>query len=146
MMRANAWFLRRKAGTRRGGTRRAWRRPVRMARLGWVTARPTFASDWAVPRRGTRSMGTTSSGISAGEPEAGEDLAAVNAVRPRRKRFEAPFAQDEPVNGVLQDPPDDVFPDPVPAVRIHLVEQVVAYARRRNLDDQLGRAVYITVA
>ena len=43
------------------------------------------------------------------EPEAGEDLAAEDAVGPRLEALVLPSSQDEPVDRAVEDPPDDVF-------------------------------------
>src|SRR5439155_14537196 len=60
------------------------------------------------------------------QPEAGEDLTSVNAVRAEGQRLVAPVSQHKPVDGSLSYPPDDVFADAAAAVDVALAPEIVA--------------------
>ncbi len=74
------------------------------------------------------------------KPEAGENLRAIDAVRPRRQVFKAIVAADEPVDLVGVELHYDIFLDPGPLVIGLLRAQVVGAARAGDLDEQLRSA------
>jgi hypothetical protein len=79
------------------------------------------------------------------EPQAGEDFAADDPVRARRKPVVLPLAQDEIVDRPILRPPDHVLPHPISTIDIQLLMQVIADAAGRDLGDQLWRAGNIIV-
>ena len=74
------------------------------------------------------------------EPEAGENLRAIDAVGTRRQVLEAIVAADEPVDLVGVELDNDIFLNPGPLVIGLLRTQVEGAARAGDLNDQLGCA------
>src|SRR5262249_20650356 len=67
------------------------------------------------------------------EPEAWEDGAAEPAVGIRSEPFKGLVAQDEPIDDLVEDAPDDVFADLVPAIDLEFRAQVEAHAAGGDL-------------
>ena len=79
------------------------------------------------------------------EPQPREDLAPVEARRVPGQGLVHPLPQDEPVDLTIQHPPDHVLAHPVAAEGVLLDPEVVAGARRRDLDHQLGSPFDVVV-
>ena len=62
------------------------------------------------------------------QPEAGKLDTAEDAVSRRRHRLESAVAIHEPVDLAIEDPPDEILADVVPAVDVQLLSQVVTGA------------------
>src|SRR5262249_23607224 len=80
-----------------------------------------------------------------GEPKAGEHRTAEDAVGRRRQGPEPPVAVNEPVDLSIEDPPDDILADPVAAIDVQLLPQVIADAAGRDLRDQFGSPFDVVV-
>src|SRR5208337_11909 len=74
------------------------------------------------------------------EPEAGENLRAIDAVGTRRQVLKAIVAADEPVDQVGVELHNDIFLHPSPLVIGLLRAQVEGAARAGDLNDQLRSA------
>ena len=78
------------------------------------------------------------------EPEAGKDLAAVEAGVVERQTNEFAFPQYEPIDLPIEHAPDDVLPYAIAAINVELGVQVVAGTACRDLGDEL-RGVFKVV-
>src|SRR5205807_3860470 len=79
------------------------------------------------------------------EPETGEDLALVKAGLIDEQQLVAALAEDEPINRLIQHPPDDVLAHLISAIGVQLDVQVVAGAAGGDLRKELRPSRYIPV-
>ncbi len=80
------------------------------------------------------------------QPKAGEYLAPVDAVSRRPQWSIASFTQDEPVNCLVPDAPDNVFTHVIALLRPHLLMEINTCAAGRDFCDQLGTAHDVIVS
>ena len=85
------------------------------------------------------------SSAAASSHRPGKTVALENARGVGRQQLELAPAQDEPVELLIVDAPDEIFADAVAAVDVELGVQVVAGAAGSHLGHQLGRLFDVIV-
>ena len=79
------------------------------------------------------------------EPQTGEGLALIPARGGHWQGSEPAIAEHEPIDGLVQDSPDDVLKDTIALVSLKFLVEIVARAARGDLADQLRASHHIAV-
>src|SRR5439155_13056984 len=79
------------------------------------------------------------------EPEPGEHLAAYHTCGIGGQADELTFLEDEPVNGLIEDAPDDVLAHLALAVNAQSGVQIVTDGTRGHLSNQFRRSFDVIV-
>ena len=79
------------------------------------------------------------------QTQSGKDTAVSQVVRVGLKRPVRAVGQLEPVDAMLQGPPDQILAHAVAPVRVELVVEIVRGAAGRDLGDELRRALDVVV-
>src|SRR5437764_5207602 len=79
------------------------------------------------------------------QPEAGQNFAASHPVRSGGQWLVPALTPDEPVDCLIEHPPNDVFADPIAAVSVQLVAEVVAGTAGGHVSGEFGGGLDVIV-